>query len=204
LDLVQELGQVMGEVRYGIAVALVCPVPGTFAYWLSIHPFVRFWRRVGPRRTVALHLFVAVLIALMVASQRRWVLAVEFGNHPWLFAAAVSVLMLAAMVRKQVGAQLRLSTMMGFPELDPAGHPQPLVTAGPYARVRHPRYLQMSLVLWGWALLANYLAPYVLAVLALPWIRLLVHWEESELCARYGAEYEEYALRVPRFIPRFR
>jgi len=35
-------------------------------------------------------------------------------------------------------------------------------------------------------------------------IRVLVQMEERELRERYGAEYEAYCARVPRFIPRLR
>ena len=193
----------MSEIRYCIAVAFVCLVPGVFVYWFSIHPFVNFWRRVGAGRTVGLHLAFMGLIALIVSTQRSWLIAVEFESHLWLYVAGGGLMALSAVLRKRLGWELRLSTLLGFPEVDPARYPQPLLTGGPYAHVRHPRYLQLTLAFWAWALLANYLAAYVLAALALAGIRLVVHWEERELRTRYGAAYREYELRVPRFIPRF-
>jgi protein-S-isoprenylcysteine O-methyltransferase Ste14 len=191
----------MSEVRYGIALLLVCVLPGVFLYWLSIHPGVSFWRGVGVKRTLTLHYGLMALIGWAVASQRRWILAVEYGNNVWLAAGGAALLVLAGIFLRGVRAQLRASTLLGLPELDPAGHPQALLTEGVYARIRHPRYVQVSLALWSWALLANYLAVYVAALLALPLVWLLVWLEERELRARFGAAYDEYARRVPRFLP---
>jgi len=90
-----------------------------------------------------------------------------------------------------------------------------LVTAGPYALVRHPQFLStIALTFFGmrlfdpaavwpdaaWAydtLNANW----VLLVLAL-WLLSIL--EERELRAHFGAEYEAYARRVPRLVPAFR
>jgi len=70
-----------------------------------------------------------------------------------------------------------------------------------YAHVRHPRYLQLLLALLGWAMLANYLAPYVVLLLWIPAVYLIVVIEERELRQRYGEEYTQYCREVPRFLP---
>lgn len=78
---------------------------------------------------------------------------------------------------------------------------QTLATTGPYARLRHPQYVGFALVMLG--LLFQW--PTLLTLAMFP-ILLVVYWrlalrEERDVRARFGAEYEEYAARVPRFIP---
>jgi protein-S-isoprenylcysteine O-methyltransferase Ste14 len=89
------------------------------------------------------------------------------------------------------------------PELSQRRYPGKLLTEGIYAKVRHPRYVEALLGTLGYALFANYLAVYIAFLLAIPALYLVVLLEERELRDRFGAEYEEYSRRVPRFVPRF-
>ena len=56
--------------------------------------------------------------------------------------------------------------------------------------------------LFGVALVSNYLAIHLLAMLMLPLINLLARLEERELIKRFGDDYRRYAEQTPRFIPR--
>jgi protein-S-isoprenylcysteine O-methyltransferase Ste14 len=58
--------------------------------------------------------------------------------------------------------------------------------------------------LLGYALIANYLAIYLLFPICAASLYLIVLLEERELRDRFGAAYQAYARRVPRFIPRIR
>jgi protein-S-isoprenylcysteine O-methyltransferase Ste14 len=79
----------------------------------------------------------------------------------------------------------------------------PLVSDGPFARVRNPLYLG-NIALWvGFALSARlaWLAPLV-AVLLFVEYHAIVRWEEQLLASRLGERYRIYAARVPRWIPK--
>lgn len=96
------------------------------------------------------------------------------------------------------------SGRLGLPEIAPRRHPTALVTSGPYAVIRHPRSAQLTLALLGWALLSNHLVSYLVFLLWLPALWAIVALEERELRDRFGAEWEAYARRVPRLLPRRR
>jgi protein-S-isoprenylcysteine O-methyltransferase Ste14 len=43
-----------------------------------------------------------------------------------------------------------------------------------------------------------------MTVLLIPALHLIVLFEEIELARRFGAEYDAYRKRVPRYVPRWR
>lgn len=80
-----------------------------------------------------------------------------------------------------------------------------LLVAGPYARVRNPLYVANTAIIAGLALAAGG-GPWTLAVVAatLAIYALVVRHEEQQLVALFGADYEAYRGRVPRWWPRLR
>ena len=82
---------------------------------------------------------------------------------------------------------------------DPRGR---LLQEGIYARVRHPRYLAVMAGLLGWAMMSNYGTSYAIAVLLIPALLGVIHFEEKELVDRFGEDYLEYRKRVPAVLPR--
>jgi protein-S-isoprenylcysteine O-methyltransferase Ste14 len=77
-----------------------------------------------------------------------------------------------------------------------------LASTGPYARIRHPQYAGFVLIMTGfllqWPTLVT-LAMY--PILVFMYVRLALR-EEREARAQFGADYERYAARTPRFFPR--
>jgi protein-S-isoprenylcysteine O-methyltransferase Ste14 len=79
---------------------------------------------------------------------------------------------------------------------------QSLATAGPYARIRHPQYVAFVMILLGFLLQWPTLLTLVMfPVLLLMYGRLAIT-EENEMRRQFGAAYDSYAQRTPRFIPR--
>lgn len=77
-----------------------------------------------------------------------------------------------------------------------------LVIAGPYRYVRHPLYFGVVVLVLGWWLLLDYSFLLLSTVLLLLWFNFVVtRFEEEELRAIFGEQYEEYAEEVPRMIP---
>jgi protein-S-isoprenylcysteine O-methyltransferase Ste14 len=192
----------MNAVRYWLALLVLMFMPGAVLFWFVVHPFVRFWRRLGLRRFLAIQYTLLAAYAAGVVLLRKTLLAVDFGTNPVLIAVAVPILAASIVLRRKISRHLQFKTMGGLPELAPESHPQPLLTEGIYSRIRHPRYLEVLLVMASLALIANNLAAYVNWIIGIPSVLVIARLEERELRDRFGAEYEAYCARVPRFVPR--
>jgi protein-S-isoprenylcysteine O-methyltransferase Ste14 len=87
----------------------------------------------------------------------------------------------------------------------PRRPPKRLVTTGPFARVRNPIIASWGALMIGLGIWSNWTGLLLLTILAFPLIQAyLVYREEPVLLRRFGAEYEAYRSRVPRWVPRLR
>lgn len=108
------------------------------------------------------------------------------------------------------GAVLLASASKGF-AVEGQGTPAPfdppvrLVVRGPYRYLRNPMYVGVAFMILGMArlLLAPGLLFYFAAVI-LAFHLFVVFYEEPKLRALFGAAYEDYQRRVPRWMPRLR
>src|SRR5271169_1838589 len=104
----------MDSARYYVALALLILMPGGLLYWCWIHPFVAVWRRIGPRKTVAVNLAGITLAAFLIFQVRQPLLAVQFGTNPVLIVPGVLLILLSAILRRQVSRQLTKSILIGM------------------------------------------------------------------------------------------
>jgi protein-S-isoprenylcysteine O-methyltransferase Ste14 len=192
----------VNDVRYVLALLVLVMMPPGVALWFAIHPFARFWRRFGAGWTYAI--LSVPSIGLMVAAYllRRPLLRVEYGTN-WVLVGLGAIVFGAAMTigwkRRKL---LTPGVLAGVPELSNKSYPGRLLTEGPYAVVRHPRYVEVALGTLGYALITNYLAIYILTALSVLALYLIALLEERELLERFGSAYADYAARVPRWVPR--
>jgi protein-S-isoprenylcysteine O-methyltransferase Ste14 len=78
----------------------------------------------------------------------------------------------------------------------------PLVTSGPFGRIRNPLYVGNVMIWTGFALTAELLwAAPIVAVLLLAEYHAIVGWEEQLLGSRFGDAYTAYRAAVPRWFP---
>jgi protein-S-isoprenylcysteine O-methyltransferase Ste14 len=193
----------MGTLRYCIVVTLIIAVPAAILYWLLIHTFVRFWRRQGKCVTFTAVCFAIVVTMIAMFQLRGFLLSSDWGTNVALVVIGLACLSVSGWLLKLVLTQLPFRVMYGIPELNCGENKGHLITSGIYARIRHPRYLQMDIALMGYALIANYPAGYAAFIVWLAGIRIVALLEERELSERFGDEYRDYCRRVPRFVPHF-
>ena len=194
----------MNSVRYYAAlIVLVCTPPG-FLLWFLIHPFARFWRRLGAGWTYAILTVPTLAVMAGAFALRGPLLVIEFGTSYILIGLAVLCLIGTAAIGVKRRKHLTLGILSGLPELSRDQKPGVLLTDGIYGKLRHPRYVEALLAILAYAFFANYLAAYGVFLLSLPVVCLIVVLEERELLDRFGTEYGEYCRRVPWFVPRRR
>lgn len=78
-----------------------------------------------------------------------------------------------------------------------------LTTDGVYARVRHPQYTGLFLIIFGegivhWPTIVSVVAFFTIVMA----YTLLARKEERQILEKFGDEYREYQQQVPMFIPR--
>ncbi len=87
----------------------------------------------------------------------------------------------------------------------PIAPPQRLVVTGPYRWVRNPMYVAVSLLIFGQGLLFGSLPLLEYGLLVwLGFFAFVVLYEEPALSRKFGREYEEFRVHVPRWIPRLK
>ena len=77
-----------------------------------------------------------------------------------------------------------------------------LATSGSYARIRHPQYVAFVLILLGFLLQWPTLLTLVMFPILLVMYGRLAVTEEAEMRQKFGAEFDAYAVRTPRFFPK--
>jgi protein-S-isoprenylcysteine O-methyltransferase Ste14 len=91
----------------------------------------------------------------------------------------------------------------GWRRIHRARRGETLMTDGVYARVRHPQYTGLFIIIFGEGIVHW---PTIVSVAAFPIIilayTLLARKEEAQMLEKFGDEYREYQRRVPMFIPR--
>lgn len=194
----------MDTARYVVAVLVWMGLPPAVVYWFLIHPFARYWRRLGKWTSVAIltAVFLSEVVVLYVVRDRF--LVSELGTHGLLWAAALVSYGISIALELSCRRQLKFYTLAGLPELDREQAGRKLLDEGIYARIRHPRYVSVMFGMLAMALFANYVTIWVLLPLTAVSIYVVALLEERELVDSLGSAYEEYRRRVPMFVPRLR
>lgn len=178
-----------------IILFLNLPIP---LYWFVLHPFGNFWRpRLKAAYAVALACsWLPVTIAIIVFRH-------ELFRRDWppvaAIAAGVALIVIEIWIFWRVRRDLGGSRLVGHAELKGRGE---LQLRGIYARMRHPRYVGSLLAIIGSCLLDG---TSVMWIVASVWAALMlasILLEEREMRQRFGATYDEYCRRVPRFWPK--
>jgi protein-S-isoprenylcysteine O-methyltransferase Ste14 len=151
-------------------------------------------------RTILFSLLAPLMVGfvypyLVVWRFPRWL--VDLGVFHWLGAPLIVV---AAAIYIWCAADFYRAH--GTPS--PADPPKELVVRGPYRYVRNPMYVGVLTGIIGMAILlgSGLLLVYLVAAFAIVHTMVTLY-EEPHLRKAFGAAYEDYYRRVPRWLPRF-
>jgi protein-S-isoprenylcysteine O-methyltransferase Ste14 len=186
----------MGILKYlaGIVLFLQLPVP---LYWYVVHPQVRFWRR---------HHRAAYITGLVLSWPPVTAGLIVFRHELFrttipslaIVTAGLVLILLEGWIFWRVKRDLGAARLVGKAELAGGGE---IACNGIYARIRHPRYLGSFLAIVGACLIGGTQLAWIVAGAWTFLILTAILFEEREMRARFGAAFEEYCSRVPRFIP---
>jgi protein-S-isoprenylcysteine O-methyltransferase Ste14 len=179
--------------------ALYFPVP---FYWLVIHPAVSLWRRIG-YRSFWIALPVWILTGFPLALMGNFLFAHRLPRNAATYILGAAFLGLNFWVSRKVHQKFNLKKLAGLPELKPEHPLRGIIDKGIYAHVRHPRYANIIVGFIAFGLLTGGEGIFVLAIVTFLLYLIVTPLEERELRQQYGSEYEAYARKVPRFLPRF-
>ena len=147
------------------------------------------------------HLAAVVLLPGTVTVLVPALLLADAGLAPWPLAALGAALLLAGV--GLIAWTVALFVGIGRGTLAPWDPTSRLVVRGPYRHVRNPMISGVLAVLLGEAALFG--SPALLVWFAIVFAVNAVYFplvEEPGLRQRFGEDYEEYAARVPRWLPR--
>jgi protein-S-isoprenylcysteine O-methyltransferase Ste14 len=193
----------MNTARYVIAVLALVGTPPGVGLWFVIHPFARHWRRLGAGWTYTILTPPTLAIMYGLWALRHPLVGTDLGTNVATIAVAVVLLVATIIISANRRKVLTTSILVGVAELSESRYPGTLLTEGIYARIRHPRYVEVTLAVAAYVLFANYVGTYVLLLASIGALYLVVLLEERELIERFGDAYVQYAARVPRFVPRW-
>jgi len=193
------------RIRYVLAVLSVITLPPGLLFWFVIHPWARWWRKLGPVRTYLIVLPAVVAFGVLLFHLRARLLGADLGVNWDLIAIGAVLCGISNWIALQHWKHLSIATMIGIPELSPTGQRRGKVLKdGIYRVVRHPRYLSAGLAVIANALFVDYMGVYLLIFLLFPLGYPMLVLEERELIDRFGEEYRQYQQEVPRILPRLR
>ena len=194
----------MDSIRYWVTLLVLMSLPPSIFLWFLIHPFGGFWRRFSPWFTYGALGVVTGLMMWCIYLLRDPLMASDFGTNRFTILAGVVAWILGSIIALKRRRFLTAAILSGLPQVSARSYPGTLLQEGIYSRIRHPRYVEVLLWVLGYALFGNYLSLYIGFLLTIPSLLLVVELEERELNRRFGEAWEEYARRVPRFVPRRR
>ncbi|MEM9277461.1 MAG: isoprenylcysteine carboxylmethyltransferase family protein [Pseudomonadota bacterium] len=189
----------MDEFRYILGLILIVIMPMVITFWLVIHLGARLWRK---RKPIFAYCVAGACIGIVVTIcilTRNMLLGMDFGTNWFLFTIGAFIYATSWLLWRPVKRHLDFKTFAGVPEI--TNDPIALITDGPFALVRHPRYLMVLIGIAGWCLMSNYSGAYLMGLVSFFGLLLIIKLEERDLVMRFGDQYRAYQHQVPPLLP---
>jgi protein-S-isoprenylcysteine O-methyltransferase Ste14 len=189
----------MDEFRYFLGLVLILIMPVVITFWVVIHGGSKQWRKRSPEMAYSFAGFFILVVILLAWSYRISLLGADLGFNLLLFVMGTLIYIASFVLWKPVKKHLDFKTFAGVPEV--TNQKIELIQDGPFAIVRHPRYLMVAIGVAGWCLMSNYAGAYLIGLLSIAGLFLIVWLEERDLIMRFGDEYRAYQKKAPQLIP---
>lgn len=172
-------------------------------FWIPVHVFPNVFRKLG-LFSYAAPLITWLPAAYFIYGHRDFLLLYGTDLHFMVRWVGTVLLVSGTGIHIWTGRLLGLWGLIGLPEVYKRFEGS-LVTTGAFTLVRHPTYLAHTLMFSGVFLVTGVISVAVLTILDLLAVNLLIiPYEEKELIERFGEDYRNYKLSIPKFIPKIR
>jgi protein-S-isoprenylcysteine O-methyltransferase Ste14 len=98
--------------------------------------------------------------------------------------------------------EVSIKSFLGIKQDKSAGSVPELVISGIYSQIRHPLYLGLVAVFFGYFLVSGTVGALIHLGCLITYLPLGIYFEEKNLIAFFGENYREYRREVPAFLPR--
>lgn len=174
----------------------------TLAGWVLLEVGVRIRESVQGRGRTGHDRFTRILIAATIGATIALAVNTSHARSPGVSetsrAAGVAIMWLGLSIRVWAIATLGQAFRTTV-EVEPG---QAVISSGPYARIRHPSYTGLLMILIGFGLaVGNWRSLAICVVLPLPALLLRIRVEEAELTRVLGDTYRRYQSQTKRLIP---
>lgn len=152
-------------------------------------------------RTRAVVMLLSVPVTAAIAGSLRLV------TGRWFAPDVALPVLIASAVLGSIGFFLRVwgtATLTPASMIRNSARGDVLIESGPFAWVRNPLYLGTQLILAGWSLWYGWRVAIPFVLFHAVRFQRIVLYEESLLQKERGAEFEDYASRVGRWVPKSR
>ncbi len=170
--------------------------------WLKARVAAR-WPRLARFYRLAYNAVALGLFVLLMRYQLQLPAPPLWANHRLLLLAGYLLLLGGALLGLAALRGYNLAEFGGWGYLRQGGVPvsTELSTHGLNARMRHPLYSGLLLVLAGYVLVAPTLPRLIFAGCSVLYVLVGARLEEQKLLAHFGAAYARYRRQVPMLLP---
>ena len=193
MTLIEHALYALAWLSFGLGHSLLAGARGR--RWLG--PRVGRWHRLAYNAIATVHIALVIGVGRAVFAGD----VAPFARPLWLELLQGAALLAALALFVAGGRRYDLARLLGTRPEREDGPPEPLVTTGLHAHLRHPLYAGAHLFFLGAATDPFRLATALWAAL---YLAVGTMFEERRLLAVHGASYADYRRHVPALIPRLR
>lgn len=135
---------------------MVVTIPPVMLFWLFIHPFANYWRKIKPQWTYGFLFSLCVALIITLYPFRKSLIGIDYGFQPILAILGVISYVISKRIYFERRKHLTNSIMLGYPEVSINLYPGKLLSDGIYGKIQHPRYVEIQLGFIGYALITNF------------------------------------------------
>lgn len=169
-------------------------------FWIPLHLFTGFFRRIGAVGYVV-PLIMWLPLAILLYHERDVLLQYRVSLSLSAVIIGAVLLLAGTLVHLWTAKLLGIWGIVGLPEIYKMKEGR-LVTRGAFAMVRHPTYLAHTVMFTGVFMITGVIIVAVITVIDIFIVlRLIIPMEEKELADRFGEAFRLYRNRVPIILP---